>query len=131
MSGSLHVVAEIIVAALLLGSGVIALIAGWGLWRLPDFFRRMHAPALAYTLGSWSVALASVIHFSLRDGQLSLQVWLIIIILSITAPVTSLLLARASMFRQREEGQELPGPLHGHGPAAQKIEEGSAQAPSK
>ena len=41
---------ELLVAALLLASGVIVLVAALGLWRLPDFFLRMHAPALASTL---------------------------------------------------------------------------------
>ena len=103
---------DIVVAALLLASGLLVLIAAFGLWRLPDFFQRMHAPALAYTLASWSVTLASIVHFSAREGRLSLHVWLIIVLLSITAPVTTLLLARAALFRRRQAGDEVP-PLLG------------------
>jgi multicomponent K+:H+ antiporter subunit G len=112
-------IAEVVVAALLLFSGVVVLIAGLGVWRLPDFFQRMHAPALAYTLASWTVTLASVVHFSTREGALSLQVWLVIILLSITAPITTLLLARAAMFRQRGAGDALP--------PAMKASEGSGR----
>ncbi|HHX81433.1 MAG TPA: Na+/H+ antiporter subunit G, partial [Pseudomonadaceae bacterium] len=36
---------EILVALLLLSSGVVVLTAALGLCRLPDFFSRMHAPA--------------------------------------------------------------------------------------
>ncbi|MDB5751429.1 MAG: Na+/H+ antiporter subunit [Ramlibacter sp.] len=107
---------EIIVAVLLLASGLLALTAGIGLVRPADYFLRMHAPALAYTLGSWSVTLASVIHFSSRDGTLSLHVWLVIIVLSVTAPVTTVLLARAALFRGRKQGQPLPPPVMGTGP---------------
>lgn len=102
---------DYVVAALLLLSGVVVLAAGLGLWRLPDFFTRMHAPALASTLAAWVVTLASIVHFSARAGELSLHVWLIIIVLSITAPVTTIVLARAALFRRRRVGDALPPPL--------------------
>ncbi|NML15754.1 monovalent cation/H(+) antiporter subunit G [Azohydromonas caseinilytica] len=103
---------EIVVAALLLFSGVVVLAAALGLRRLPDFFLRMHAPALASTLAAWIVTLASIVHFSAQEGGLSLHVWLIIIVLSITAPVTTMVLARAALFRHRQAGhQEVPPAL--------------------
>jgi multicomponent K+:H+ antiporter subunit G len=102
---------ELLVAVLLLCSGAVVLIAALGLHRLPNFFARMHAPAVASTLGTWIVALASVIHFSVRAGELRLHVWLIIIVLSISAPVTTIVLARAALFRRRQAGDELPSPL--------------------
>jgi len=102
---------EIIVSALLLASGVIVLLAALGLWRLPDFFLRMHAPALASTLAAWLVTFASILHFSTRGAGLALHVWLIIIVLSITAPVTTIVLARTALFRRREAGDALPPPL--------------------
>lgn len=103
--------AEIVVGLLLIGSGVLVMVAALGLWRLPDFFLRMHAPALASTLAAWVVTFASIIHFSTRGTGLSLHVWLIIIVLSITAPVTTIVLARAALFRRRQAGDPLPPPL--------------------
>lgn len=102
---------EIIVASLLLLSGAVVLTAALGLLRLPDFFLRMHAPALASTLAAWVVTLASIVHFSTRSGGLALHVWLIIIVLCITAPVTTIVLARAALFRRRQAGDALPPPL--------------------
>lgn len=99
---------EIIVAVLLVLSGVVVLAAALGLWRLPDFFLRMHAPALASTLGAWIVTLASIIFFSARKEGLDLHVWLIIVVLAITAPVTTMVLARAGVFRGR---QKMENPL--------------------
>lgn len=93
--------AEIAVAALLPASGIVVLVAALGLARLPDFFLRMHAPALASTLAAWVVTFASIVHFSSRGPGLALHVWLIIIVLSISAPVTTIVLARAALFRQR------------------------------
>ena len=102
---------EIVVALLLLASAVVVLVAAFGLQRLPDFFSRMHAPALASTLAAWLVTFASIAHFSSRGTSLSLHVWLIIVVLSITAPVTTLVLARAALFRRRQAGDALPPPL--------------------
>lgn len=117
---------EVVVTLLLLLSGGLSLSAALGIWRLPDFFLRMHAPALANTLGAWAVTLASIVHFTAGARELSLHVWLVIILLSITAPVTTLLLARAALFRQRRAGDDLPQPLSG--PAAQAAEAQAAGA---
>lgn len=102
---------EIAVAVLLLASGALVLTAALGLWRLPDFFQRMHAPSLATTLGAWAVTLASVVHFTLLEERLSLHVVVINVLLAITAPVTTVLLARAALFRRRLAGDPLPPPL--------------------
>lgn len=107
----MQALAEIVVALLLVGSGLVVLVAALGLWRLPDFFLRMHAPALASTLAAWIVTFASIVHFSARGEGLSLHGWLIIIVLSITAPVTTIVLARAALFRRRQAGDDLPAPL--------------------
>lgn len=92
---------EYAVAALLVAGGLLALAGAVGLLRLPDFFQRMHPPALAITLGSWCVALASVLYFSALQQRPVLSAWIIPVLLAITAPITSLLLARAALFRQR------------------------------
>lgn len=103
--------AEIAIVLLLLASGVFVLLAAAGLLRLRDFFTRMHAPALASSFASWMVTLASIVHFSSRGEGLALHTWLIIIVLSITAPVSTVVLSRAALFRRRQVGDELPPPL--------------------
>ena len=68
----------------------------------------MHPPALASTLGAWCVCLASILYFSwLKQGPV-LHAWLIPVLLSITVPVTTLLLARAALFRKRTSGEAVP-----------------------
>lgn len=94
---------EIPIALLLLSSGLFALIGAVGLVRLKTFFQRMHAPAVTTSLCIWCVALASIIYFSARESRLELQSWLIMILLAITAPITTSLLARAALFRQGNE----------------------------
>lgn len=103
---------EAVVAALLALSGIFVVISSIGFFGLPDFFLRMHPPALAYTLGSWSVALAGILYFSALEGRLVLHPWLISILLCVTVPVTTALLARVALFRRRVAGAaDTPPPL--------------------
>jgi multicomponent K+:H+ antiporter subunit G len=95
---------EAVVAFLVALSGIFVVISAIGFVRLPDFFLRMHPPALAYTFGSWCATLAGIIYFSALESRLVLHPWLIIIVLSITVPVTTLLLARVALFRRRSAG---------------------------
>jgi len=99
---------ELVTAALLLIGSLFALIGAIGLLRLKDYFQRMHPPALASTIGAWCVALASIIYFSWLKGGPVLHAWLIPILLSITVPVTTLLLARAALFRKRMSKEAVP-----------------------
>ena len=92
---------EIIVAILLLASAVLTLGASWGLVRMRTFVQRMHPPALAYVGASWCVTFASIVYFSAQNEGPQLHVWLIIILLSITVPITTVLLARAALIRGR------------------------------
>ena len=83
--------------------------------RLKDFFQRMHPPALASTLGAWCVALASIVYFSALKSTPVLHAWLIPILLAITVPVTTLLLARTSLFRKRMAGEDVPAEVSSGG----------------
>ena len=99
---------EVVTAALLLTGSLFALVGAIGLVRLKDYFQRMHPPALASTIGAWCVALASIIYFSWLKEASVLHAWLIPILLSITVPVTTLLLARAALFRKRMSKEPVP-----------------------
>lgn len=110
---SLPLWVEIIVATLLLMSAALALAAAWGLVRLKNFFQRMHPTALVYVGASWCVTFASIIYFSALSRGPQLHVWIIIILLSITVPVTTVFLSRAALFRYRQAGSTLvPPALH-------------------
>lgn len=102
---------EVVVAALLLAGSLFALLGAIGLVRLKDYFQRMHPPALASTLGAWCVSLASILYFSQLKQAPVLHAWLIPILLSITVPVTTLLLARAGLFRKRMAGDSVPAEI--------------------
>lgn len=102
---------EALVGALLLASGIASVLAGLGLVRLRTLFMRMHPPALASTLGVWAVAAASIVWFSALDSRPVLHAWVIPILMSITVPVTTSLLARAALFRKRQAGADVPPTL--------------------
>ena len=58
------------------------------------------------------IVLANLLFFSVLEGRLVPHAGLILILLCITVPVTSLLLARVELFRQRVAGREdTPPPL--------------------
>jgi multicomponent K+:H+ antiporter subunit G len=97
---------EVVTAILLVLSSLFALVGAVGLLGMKDFFQRMHPPALASTLGAWCVALASIVYFSAMKEAPVLHAWLIPILLAITVPVTTLLLARTGLFRKRMAGDE-------------------------
>ena len=103
---------EAVVAVLLVLSGVFVVISAIGFSVLRDFFVRMHPPAVAYTFGSWSVTLAAALYFSMLEERVALHPLLIIIMLGMTVPVTTVLLSRAALFRRRIEGAAgAPPPL--------------------
>lgn len=88
---------EALVALFLVTGSLFALVGAIGLYRLPDFFTRLHAPTKATTLGVGGMIIASMIYFSARTGSLSLHELLITLFLFITAPVSAHMLAKAAM----------------------------------
>lgn len=91
---------EALVAVFLLLGSVFTLIGAIGLYRLPDFFTRLHGPTKATTLGVGSMVIGSMIYFSVLQDSLSLHEVLITVFLFITAPVSAHMLAKAAMQRK-------------------------------
>lgn len=91
---------EILVSALLILGSLFVLIGALGLYRLPDFFMRLHGPTKATTLGVGGVVLASLVFFSADRDGLSLHELLISLFLFISAPVSAYMLAKAAVLQQ-------------------------------
>ena len=102
---------EGIVVALVVASGLLSLVAAIGIMHLKDFFQRLHAPALANTLAAWCSAVASIAYIAGATGRPTLLPIVLNVLLAITAPITTALLARAALFRRRQAGDDLPLPL--------------------
>ncbi|MDB5895801.1 MAG: Na+/H+ antiporter subunit [Rhodoferax sp.] len=95
---------ELVTALLVLCGSLLALIGAAGLLRLPTFFQRVHAPTLGSTLGCWCIVLATIVYFSVQERSLSVHAVLIGLFIAITAPVTTVFLMRAALFRERRAG---------------------------
>ncbi|MFC3609012.1 Na+/H+ antiporter subunit G [Stutzerimonas tarimensis] len=102
---------EILVSLLLLIGSLFMLIGAIGLYRLPDFYTRLHGPTKATTLGVGAIVIASLLFFSVRGDSLSLHELLLTLFLFITAPVSAHMLAKAAMqlrLKQNEKTQGKP-----------------------
>lgn len=96
--------AWVVVVLTLFGAG-LSLLGAIGLVRLKQFYQRAHAPTLGTTMAMVAIVTASVIFWSFSQGFLALKDLLIGVFLTVTTPVTLILLARASAFRDRIEGE--------------------------
>lgn len=97
-------IAEFLIAALLVTGGLFGLVGSYGLLKLPDLMTRLHAPTKATTLGVGGVLLASMAEAA-RQGAPSWHELLITLFLFLTAPVTALFIAKARIARR---GADLP-----------------------
>ncbi|WP_312815919.1 monovalent cation/H(+) antiporter subunit G [Brevundimonas sp.] len=98
--------AAITVTSLCIFGALLALLGSIGLKTLKTMYERLHAPTLASTMGMATIVVAMMIYFSFAEGRLTLKPLLIAIFLTVTTPVTMILLARASIYRDRVEGRE-------------------------
>lgn len=87
---------------LVLGSGLTVL-GSFGLVRLTRFYDRIHAPTLGASWGTASIVLASMIMFTVLEMRPVLHEFLIGIFVTVTTPVTLMLLGRAALYRDRAE----------------------------
>jgi multicomponent K+:H+ antiporter subunit G len=99
---------EIVTAVFAVLGAALAAIGSFGLVRLPSFYHRIHAPTLGATAGAWCVMIATVVYFSVQGSNLFLHAVLISLFVALTAPVTTIFLMRAALFRDRQRG--LNGP---------------------
>lgn len=97
-----------LVAILLLTGALMALIGSIGLVRLGTFYDRVHAPTMGSSMGMGLVSLASMVCFSALEGRPSVHELLIVVFVTLTTPVTFMLLGRAALYRDRSEGSNVP-----------------------
>lgn len=102
------VVGEAIVAVLILVGTFFLLVGSFGLAKLPDMMRRLHAPTKATTLGIGATLVASMLFFFLQRGTPTFHELMITIFLFLTAPVTAFMISKAHILRNRPTQEELP-----------------------
>ena len=104
----LPVWADGLIAAMLLVSAFTALIGSFALVRFSDFYKCLHGPTKATTLGVGGVLIASAIYFSVRGPGLSVHEFLITLFLFLTAPVSAHLLVKAAIHVARDATGRAP-----------------------
>jgi len=96
--------AAIAVAVLVLAGAAMALVGAIGLLRFGSFYDRLHPPTLGTSAGTVLICAASILCFSVLGTRLSVHEMLIVLFMTVTTPVTFMLLARAALYRDRIEG---------------------------
>jgi multicomponent K+:H+ antiporter subunit G len=92
---------DALTAALVVIGALAALIGSFGLLRLRSFFQRVHTPTLGATVGTWAFTAATMSQVSFAAEQPYVHVLLIALLIALTAPVTTVFLMRAALFRAR------------------------------
>ena len=90
-------VSEILVSVFLVIGGAFGLVGSFGLLKLRDTMKRLHAPTKATTLGVGGVLIASMLYFLLIKNDLSFHELLITLFLFLTAPITANFISKTFM----------------------------------
>ncbi|MCX7318147.1 MAG: hypothetical protein EON54_15610 [Alcaligenaceae bacterium] len=96
--------AALLVSMLLLLGTSLSLTGSLGLLRLRNFYQRVHAPTLGATLGAGCLLFASMIFFSVLQTRPIVHEVLIAVFVTVTTPITLMVLVRAAVHRDRSEG---------------------------
>jgi multicomponent K+:H+ antiporter subunit G len=88
---------EIIISAFILLGASFALTGSIGLFRMPDFYMRIHGPTKATTLGVGGLLVASMLYFTFIVGDIHLHEVLVTGFLFMTAPVSAHLASKAAL----------------------------------
>ena len=97
---------SVVIAILVVLGATLALIGSLGLLRLKSFYDRVHAPTMGATLGTGLVLIASMLLFSALESRPVLHEILIAVLMTVTTPVTFMLLVRAALHRDRAEDND-------------------------
>ena len=95
---------------------LLALGGSLGLVRMKTFYERVHPPTMGTTLGTGLVLVGSMLHFSALEARPVLHEILIGAFMTLSTPVTYMLLVRAALHRDRAEGRNPLGEKTGSEP---------------
>jgi multicomponent K+:H+ antiporter subunit G len=99
--------ADLLISALLVIGGTFGLIGSYGLLKLDDPMRRLHAPTKASTVGLGTTLIASVCYFWFFRETVTWHELLIVVFLFLTSPITATFLAKVHLHRSRRP-EDLP-----------------------
>ena len=111
----MQMVGEIVVSALIVTGAFFLFVGSFGLAKLTDTMRRLHAPTKATTLGIGALLIASMVYFLLFHNLPTAHELMISLFLFLTAPVTANMVAKAHIFRHKNVQDEMTPPASGPG----------------
>ncbi len=107
----MNLMLDIVIVCLLAVGCVFMLLGAFALIRLDGFFRRVHGPAMASTLGIGCILAASIIYHVVNGTGVHPRELLITIFLFLTAPISAHLMSRAALSLMKDR------PVHPSRPA--------------
>jgi multicomponent K+:H+ antiporter subunit G len=93
-------------AILVFAGALLAFLGSLGLLRLKTFYERVHPPTMGTTLGIGLVLIGSMLYFSALESRLVVHEILIGVFMTLTTPVTYMLLLRAALHRDLAAGHD-------------------------
>jgi multicomponent K+:H+ antiporter subunit G len=114
----LPIVWALIIAVLLVAGALFAVAGAVGLLRFQTFYQRVHAPTLGSSMGMLLILASSILYFSVSRGQLVFHEILIAVFLTLTTPISLMLVVRAALARDRMAGSQDVPPLRRTGQAS-------------
>lgn len=100
--------AETLIALLLVVGAFFLVVGSLGLAKLPDLMRRLHGPTKATTLGVGAILVGAILFSVTTGGGLAVKELLVTVFLFLTAPVTGQMIAKAHILRDRAVRRTLP-----------------------
>ncbi|RDU38725.1 Na+/H+ antiporter subunit G [Neobacillus piezotolerans] len=100
-------ISEIIAGFLILTGTLASLLSSFGLIRLPDVYTRSHAASKSSTLGVLFTLVGTFVFFLFNEGYFSVRLFLGILFVFLTAPVSAHLIARASYMTKVKMAQSI------------------------
>jgi multicomponent K+:H+ antiporter subunit G len=97
---------EIVVSVLVLGGAVLVFLGSLGLLTLKTFYERVHPPTMGTTLGTGLVIIGSMVYFTVQESRPVLHELLIAAFMTISTPVTYMLLVRAALHRDAAKAEK-------------------------
>lgn len=88
-------------SVLLVFAGLATFIGSLGLLRLRDFFQRMHGPSMTNTIAAGATLITSMLVASAGADRLIVHEVLIAVFVSGSAPIASILLVQAALYRNK------------------------------
>lgn len=103
-----YIVFELALVGLLLTGAFFVFVGALGLVRFSEFFKRLHAPTKASTLGVGCILAASVGYHAFVGSDPQPRELLITAFLFITAPISAHLMAKAALALHMDELPQAP-----------------------